>query len=380
MPTPFMTEANGQYDFELDMGGDYIVRPQKNLHPENGVSTFDLVMINKHILGVSPFESPYQIIAADANNSNVISAFDMVIIRQLILGIIDEFPNNTSWRFIPTDYEFLTANPLTESFLEYIQISEMPASMSNLDFIAVKVGDVSGNADTNTLTTADTRSTGDFTLRLVNQNLQKGNIFTVPIYPENMQGIAGYQFTLGFKNLELIRLEEGIAKANNFGMHLTDRGYITTSWNGTPQSSTLSQHSMAEPLFQLTFSAKKDGQLKDFININSDITSAEAYTDHGALLAVNLTMKALKGTGFSLQQNMPNPFKEVTHINFRIPKASNVKLKILNTQGMILHQQDIEAYQGDNSISYKQNLPPGTYFYQLATPFGTQTKKMIELK
>ena len=380
IPTPFMTGANGQYDFELDMGADYTIRPLKNIHPQNGVSTFDLVMINKHILGISLFDSPYQYIAADANKSNSISAFDMVIIRQLILGIIEEFPNNTSWRFIPTDYEFLTANPLSEPFLEYIQISEMPELMTNLDFIAVKVGDVSGNADANTLTTADTRSKSEFTLRLVNQNLQQGDTFTAPIYPENMQGIAGYQFTLGFKNLELISLEEGIAKANNFGMHLTDRGYITTSWNGTPQSSTLQQHSMAEPLFQLTFKAKKEGQLKDFININSDITSSEAYTEKGTLLAVKLITEAVTETDFSLQQNTPNPFKEVTQIDFHIPTTSIVQFKILNTQGMILHQQTIEAHQGDNLISYKQSLPPGTYFYQLATPFGTQTKKMIVLK
>jgi len=256
----------------------------------------------------------------------------------------------------------------------------MPELMTNLDFTAVKVGDVSGNADANTLTTAETRSKGDFTLRIDNQNLHKGDTFTVPIYPENMQGIAGYQFTLAFQNLELITLDEGIAKANNFGMHLTDRGYITTSWNSPAQSSTLSQQTMAESLFQLTFKAKKDGQLKDFLSINSDITSSEAYTNNGELLAINLTMVISEEGDFSLLQNTPNPFKEITKIDFHIPKTSTVQFKILNTQGMILHQQAIEAHQGNNSFSYKQYLPPGTYFYQLATPFGTQTKKMIVLK
>ncbi len=380
MPSPFMTGANGQYDFEIDLGGDYTVRPQKNLHARNGVSTFDLVQINKHILGISAFDSPYQYIAADVNKSNTISAFDMVILRQLILGIIEEFPTNTSWRFIPSDYEFLTNDPLSEPFLEYIHINEMPELMTNLDFIAVKIGDISGNADTNTLTTADTRSTDKFTLSVSNHKLQKGNTFTVPIYPENMQGIAGYQFTLAFENLELINLEEGIAKAENFGMHLTDRGYITTSWNGTPQSSTLSQHSKAEPLFQLTFKAKKDGQLKDHLTITSAITTAEAYSKEGNLLSIDLEVQEKELTAITLQQNTPNPFKEFTTINFTLPEMDQIQLKVINLQGTIFHQQDITATKGDNTIYFNQHLPPGTYLYQLITSNERLTKKMLVLK
>jgi hypothetical protein len=62
----------------------------KDNDPLNGVSTFDLVLINKHILGLEPLNSPYKMIAADANNSRSITTFDIVELRKLILGIYTE--------------------------------------------------------------------------------------------------------------------------------------------------------------------------------------------------------------------------------------------------------------------------------------------------
>ncbi|MFQ5445455.1 MAG: hypothetical protein ACE5FF_00840 [Saprospiraceae bacterium] len=41
--------------------------PVKEGDDRCGVTTYDLVLITKHILGVQPLGSPYKIIAADAN-------------------------------------------------------------------------------------------------------------------------------------------------------------------------------------------------------------------------------------------------------------------------------------------------------------------------
>ncbi|MBK7937144.1 MAG: hypothetical protein IPJ82_08605 [Lewinellaceae bacterium] len=93
--------------------------PTKDDNPLNGVSTYDLVLISKHILGLEPLNSPYKMIAADANKSNSITTFDIVEIRKLILGIYNELPNNTSWRFVDKDYVFpQPTNPFATTFPE----------------------------------------------------------------------------------------------------------------------------------------------------------------------------------------------------------------------------------------------------------------------
>lgn len=92
----------GEYIFvDLPEGEDYKLRPIKNDDISNGVSTADIVLMQKHILGLQRFNSVYQYIAADVNNSHSITAADISELRKLILGITNTFSNGTeSWSFI----------------------------------------------------------------------------------------------------------------------------------------------------------------------------------------------------------------------------------------------------------------------------------------
>ncbi|MEM8526929.1 MAG: M43 family zinc metalloprotease [Bacteroidota bacterium] len=51
----------------------------------DGLSVFDLLLINKHILNIEPFTSGYQIVASDANGDGRVSSFDLVQLQQLNL-------------------------------------------------------------------------------------------------------------------------------------------------------------------------------------------------------------------------------------------------------------------------------------------------------
>ncbi len=75
----------------------------------NGVSTFDLVLISRHILQIDCFISPQQYLAADADRNGVIDQADIDAIRDLILFNTNTFPGNTPGiRFIPeSDYQDL---------------------------------------------------------------------------------------------------------------------------------------------------------------------------------------------------------------------------------------------------------------------------------
>ena len=56
------------------------------------VSTLDVVLIQRHILGLETFKGSYQSIASDVNGDGRITASDLTVIRKLILGIINNFP------------------------------------------------------------------------------------------------------------------------------------------------------------------------------------------------------------------------------------------------------------------------------------------------
>ena len=91
---------------DLAVGGDYSVVPSLDADADNGVTTYDIVLITRHILGIEPFTSPYQTIAADANNTQTVTTLDVVDIRKVILQMENGFPNNTSWRFVDVEHVF----------------------------------------------------------------------------------------------------------------------------------------------------------------------------------------------------------------------------------------------------------------------------------
>ena len=87
-------------------------------------------------------------------------------------------------------------------------------------------------------------------------------------------------------------------------------------------------------------------------------------------------------SGFSLDQNYPNPVGHSTIFRFSLPKAGLVTLTVLSTDGEEMArvvEQRMEA--GAHSVDFHAaKLPSGTYFYKLETPFGTKTRRMTVIR
>lgn len=78
------TTTSGAVVFsDLPLGQNAVVSPLKDLAPLNGVSTYDLLLIQKHLHGIKAFTSPFQYIAGDVNNSCKVSISDIVELRKM---------------------------------------------------------------------------------------------------------------------------------------------------------------------------------------------------------------------------------------------------------------------------------------------------------
>ena len=137
-----LTDELGNYIFEnLPAGQTYNVKSYYNGQAANGISSTDLVLTARHILDLTMFSDPYQLIAADVNNNGSISASDLVQMKRVLLGLSDTFSNNSSWRFLDATFSF---TGLDTPVREIIMI-ELMSDTSNVNFIGVKIGDVNGN-------------------------------------------------------------------------------------------------------------------------------------------------------------------------------------------------------------------------------------------
>jgi thiol-disulfide isomerase/thioredoxin len=147
------SDANGNFSLQLlqsEVQPDWQLKATKNSIPLNGVSTLDLVRIQKHLLGIQRLETPVSKLASDANRSGTISALDIVLLSRILLNLTNNFPDQETWITVPADTDFGVPTqhpPVIESYT--IPVTAIINGQRAPHFIAIKKGDATGNANPN---------------------------------------------------------------------------------------------------------------------------------------------------------------------------------------------------------------------------------------
>ncbi|MDF1697713.1 MAG: T9SS type A sorting domain-containing protein [Saprospiraceae bacterium] len=376
-----MTNELGVYTFVNNPDSySYQIKANKEGNYLDGVSTLDLVMIQRHILGLAEFEDAYDIIASDINNDEKITASDLLQLRKLILGVIDEYPANESYRFISAEQSFNTVThpwPLEEDLI----IDPLDHDMSNQNFKAIKIGDVNGNATygISGLQSSATRSNKDMTILLDEYQIISGETYTFNMYANEAQNLSGLQIALKVKDLEVIEITGGSIdlSAENMSIQKED---VKISWSSM-QSNEVNK---GDVLFSITVRAKQTGSISEkiVVDANSNIAS-EAYDYNLNVTNIELQARATEIVStFEMYQNEPNPFDEQTTIRFMAPDAGKVQLSIVDIAGRQLYNSTKNVEKGENVfiIEGEDLGHSGIYYYTISTKDINLTKKMIFVK
>lgn len=127
-----ITDSTGGFIFyQVPLDSTGWVQVEKNSNPQNGITTFDLVIMQKHILGIETFSNPYQFAAADVNLSGTVTTFDQLQILKVILGIDTQFPVAPSWQFFPKRFN----------------VKDIPVHATSVLITGVKTGDTNFSAN-----------------------------------------------------------------------------------------------------------------------------------------------------------------------------------------------------------------------------------------
>ena len=357
--TVITTSSDGQFLApNLPVNSSFVVTPEKSSNILNGLTTFDLVLITRHILGIDPFSSFTQEIAADANQSNSVTTFDVVLLQQVILGLETTVPAG-SWQFFPDSTEFRTIDDLRD-----------------LAFIGIRVGDVNNSADPDGSFNASEPRSYDRTLALSvkEQSAKVGDIIEVPFSLNDIDPLLGFQFTLDF-DATALRYQgiKDVALPNfgtaNFNARQKDRGQLSFSWFDINEGA-------LSDLFTLQFKVAKEGDLSDFIELNSTLTRAEAYLV-GTEEMVNISLNVVQ-SGLIPNANLilsPNPTgKGITNLELQIADQQTLNIQILSTNGQLMIAQSYRADSpGLQQISLStSSLPTGVYFVSVEEKDGSR--------
>lgn len=111
------------------------------------INTYDLVLIQKHLLNIKKFKSNWEYIAADANESNSITVADIIELRKAILKI--SFPTYLKKKykfFHKFKYDSIKFNNSFPKFDKNISSFVTPVGVNYpVSFYGIQIGNMDGN-------------------------------------------------------------------------------------------------------------------------------------------------------------------------------------------------------------------------------------------
>ena len=214
-----LTDVSGDYSFTLTSGSG--IELSANLaHGEGkasrGVDVADIVEMRKHILARVRFENARKMVAADTNRDASVDVADIVAMRKVILARTDYFSEDGDgnkeafWRFVDVDFVGLSADGAfdqVESF-EKIGAGSLSSDLSELDFAAIKLGDVNGDWTDPNATTLSGRDAMESAglMRLSGPKATSDGSVSMDLHADGVEGLLGMQFGLNWDG-QVLRLE-----------------------------------------------------------------------------------------------------------------------------------------------------------------------------
>ncbi len=372
-----MTDASGDYAFNsVAFYDEYTIDPSRHTDPMNGVSTLDLVLIQKHILNLQTLDSPYKLIAADINNSGNISAMDLIELRKLILGIYTEYPNNDPFVFVAESYEF--ADPADPwGYQNEIDISALFVDETEADFIAVKVGDVNNTAVVNLQGTTVNRNASQLKLQV--EELDKGSQSAIKLLVEDELDVAGFQFELEVpKGFNITSLSAQNLEFNSSHYTVLANGNLRVSYN------TSSTKKVDSELLTINYESALSLPLSEVVRIAPMGVNAELYDNDLVVYDLDLEIRedVNETVQFELIQNNPNPFSDETTIAFKSKVGEDYTFNVFSLEGRVVYSQNGITNANETIISIDRTnvLDSGIYYYQVNIGEYSETKKMVFMK
>ncbi len=366
----FTNDAGGYAFEDVEMYQNYSLSPSLYDDIRNGISTMDLILIQRHLLGLELLDSPYKIIAADVNNSETITAIDIIELRKVVLGTKEEFDDVDIWRFVEKSRTFNDPqNPFPVVFDS--DVNNLDHDANNMDFIAIKSGDVDNSSIVNNFSTQNLNHRNDGTINLQLHKKERG---LIQLTVNERTNLTGFQMILkSSQPVAVLHLESDFIDVG-YSNYTVINNQIKISWSAAEALTLEGQ----EELFRIQLS--NDVDLELIPEWNGFVS--EAYSDQ--LEIFNLELNAASDeSGWRVFNNTPNPFSETTQIPFIAPSSSNLTLTVLDVTGMVLYTRSKKVEKGFQFWTLDSTdfgNVHGVLYYRLESGTFSSTQPFIKLK
>ncbi|NNF36610.1 MAG: T9SS type A sorting domain-containing protein [Saprospiraceae bacterium] len=372
-----VTDADGQYAFtSLPMYVKYTITPSKDGDIQNGLSTDDVLLIQKYIMDNSEFDSPYDVIASDLNGDGRVSATDLIFLQRIVIGMTTTLKDGI-WKFVDASQQLTMENALSD-FRNNFAIESLDQEMMSTDFIGIKMGDV--NDDVNVSLRGDNsapRSLSTSRITAVDREVRSGEIIELPLTFENFENLVGYQMTLETDGAVIKEITSGATPL--YGSNI---GYLSEDMTVISYADIRASLNDGQ-VFSIVMVAQRDGYLSEMIDVTNTYLNSYAYHSidiEPSTILLEFTQEGEISGQLSVEQNTPNPFDLSTRIDFNIPSEEQVAIQVYDLTGKMAYQHTQVYQAGRNSITIKvQDIQGsnGVYYYRISSGNKSITRKMI---
>ncbi|MHC1706606.1 MAG: T9SS type A sorting domain-containing protein [Bacteroidales bacterium] len=318
------------------------------------VNATDALFVLKHFTGIELL-SGLKLLASDVDGTSYVNASDALVVMKRFVGLQSSF--------VVGDWAF-----------EHPSVTITGMGNVTADFKGICFGDVDASY-------IPPVGKPEPTLFLVNQGIQmmeQYQVVNIPVRVQQAVNPAAMSLIMNYPEAELEILGVQAAYDNQSLVYNAQNGELRIAWC-TLQPKNLNADDV---LFTLTLKLKK---ASSDLTIEPDAESNLADFTGTTLLGKSLTMPSLVSTesGFTLSQNMPNPFNGNTQINYTLPENSFVKLELLDIVGkQIAVLSEGQQTSGTHTYTFSGDaLADGVYFYRMMVSDGSQqfsqTKRMV---
>ena len=365
------------------------------------LTTFDLLLIRKHILTSELLDSPYKIIAADINNNGAVTAADLVAGRQVILGMATEFQNNNFEVYVDADFDFPINWAIADGYPSFATF-DLRTSDRNAGFYGIKVGDVNETCGCEDGFTGGGGNNENFDV-LVKEIVSRDYGYDFVIDLSSLSDKAAFQVGVDFDPADLQFIDllvssdlDEFRKTHEFGLQQTPDGKIYFLWT-SPDAQEKAVNALNED-FRIKFSSSLSAE--DLINklvfndlersssfgnsetfkLNSDFLNI-AYDEEGNSSPVKLSIadEAIKGL---LRENkskiLPNPFISSITLYRGNDISGEAEFNLYDANGRSVYNQAIEEKSSLIRLNLPQSLSNGVYYYTLSSSKDTISGKLVK--
>ncbi len=349
--TKFCASPNGglHYSFKVKTKktGMMDYRFVKRSQVIDGISTKDIIVIQKHILGKQLFTDTLKWFAADVNRNNNVTSSDISEMRKLILGVKDTFTDALPWYFFRPDWKsVLTKNSTFENIMfKGININVYPKL--NGDVLAVKMGDLDLSYKNTLVSTSS---------RLVNKKVKlnylfderKDGIFLQVYLNNSIHNLEGLQSEIILQDCQLGTVVESILSPDSY--YFSDNKLSLSISTGD-----LLAYSANKPIIVLKLDRNfciSPSHLMLSTRINSEYYTSDSEVNP-------LEWAEIKVNDLTNATLVPNPFNDRLEIACHVD--GYLQLDIVNSSGIKVFNSLFK----NRTEMITKDWPAGIYFYRI---------------